>query len=218
MVDESNSYKKFKIAVLVSGSGSNLQAIIDSIQSGYIPETDISIVISSKEGVFAIERCKKHNINYVIINPKEFPDRKQWAKKMIEVLKENDVDLICMAGFLIKLEPEIIQAFPNKIINIHPSLLPKFGGKGMYGLNVHKAVLDAGEKESGCSVHFADEEFDTGPIIMQRKVPVFENDTPEILSHRVLEQEHQLYPEVIRLIKLGKVEIIDKKVIIKDNS
>lgn len=193
--------KLIKIGVLVSGRGTNLQSIIDACEnsgSSYIPGK-VVVVISNKKDAYALQRAEKHNIEALFIDRKLFLDDFSYSDKLIQELKLRNVDLVCLAGFLLKLAPNFIQAFKNRILNIHPALLPDFGGKGMYGLNVHKAVLQSGVKVTGCSVHIVDEEYDHGEIILQRKVPVLDNDTPEILANRVLEQEHKLYPEAIKL-------------------
>ena len=186
--------EKFKLAVLVSGRGSNLQAIIDNIESNYLPAS-IELVLSNTKNSFALERGKKHGLDTVFFDPKTFPNREDYELKMIEVLKSKSIDLICLAGFMQILGKKFIQAFPDKIINIHPSLLPAFPG-----LNVQKKALDHGAKFSGCTVHFVNEEVDGGPIILQSTVPVLDDDNAASLSERILEQEHIIYPEAIRLI------------------
>ena len=190
-----------KIGVLASGGGTNLQAIIDACRNKKIAAV-VAMVISNKENAFALERAKKHNIMGVFIDPKKC----DFNREAIKVLEKQNVDLVCLAGFLLKLSRVFIKKYAGKILNIHPALLPKFGGEGMYGINVHKAVLESGEKTSGCTVHFVDEKYDHGKIILQKKVKVFINDTPETLQNRVLKQEHKLYPEAI-----GKVTEVSRR-------
>lgn len=182
-----------KLAVFASGSGSNFQAIIDGIEKKEI-HAKISGLITDRPNSGAAKRAEKHQIPYVEIvekNPELF------SKIAIRQLNTWKPDLIVLAGFLRKVSDEIIHRYPNKIINIHPSLLPKYGGKGFYGLNVHKTVLEAGDHESGCTVHYVNEDYDRGEIIMQQKVNVHADDTPETLAERVLKSEHQLLPNVI---------------------
>ncbi len=173
--------KKVKVAVLVSGGGTNLQALIDKEKDGSIPEGEIIMVISSKEGAFALERAEKAGIKTAV------------AFSQREVMKELDscgAEIVVLAGYMKLLSPEIIEKYRNRIINIHPSLIPKYCGKGFYGIRVHRAVIAGGEKESGATVHYVDEGVDTGEIILQEKVPVKPSDTPEELAARVLETEH----------------------------
>lgn len=191
----SNKNKK-RIAVLVSGGGSNLQSIIDNIEQGNL-NCEISYVIADRE-CYGLERAEKHGIKNVLL------DRKVLKEKLSDEISnvfENDdekTDYIVLAGYLSILSPEFIKKWSRKIINIHPSLLPKFGGKGMYGMNVHRAVIEAKETESGCTIHFVDTGVDTGEIILQIKVPVLTDDTPEVLQKRVLEKEHVLLIEGIK--------------------
>ncbi|MBN1384491.1 MAG: phosphoribosylglycinamide formyltransferase [Elusimicrobia bacterium] len=185
---------KLRIGVLASGGGSNLQAIMDACRTGKI-DAEVVAVISNKENAFALDRARKYNIKSVFVDPKKF----NFDRKTTEVLEKQKVDLVCLAGFLMKISKEFIKKYTGRIINIHPALLPKFGGKGMYGMNVHNAVLNAGAKISGCTIHFVDEKYDNGEIILQKKVKVFKNDTPERLQRRVLKQEHKAYPEAIKI-------------------
>lgn len=191
---------KKKLAVLVSGSGTNLQAIIDATTTSLLPNAEIAIVISNKKDAYALQRAKKKGIHNLFLNPKDFSNSTEYDTKLIEIMQEYKVDLIILAGYLRILSKELVIAFSNKIINIHPALLPKFGGKGMYGEKVHEAVLQAKEKESGCTVHFVDNGVDTGPIIAQKKVPVLEGDTVQTLQKRVLAEEHKLLVESIKKI------------------
>lgn len=183
-----------KLVIFASGSGTNMQAIIDEIKAGEI-QAEIAGLIVNKPEIKAIERAKKFNIPVTVITDK---DGNSFEDKLKTQLKEWEPDLIVLAGFLKKIPNLIIKEYKNKIINIHPALLPKYGGKGYYGLNVHKAVLESGDNESGCTVHYVNEEYDKGPIIDQAKVPVQSSDTPEILAKRVLKAEHDLLPSVIK--------------------
>lgn len=189
-----------KIGVLASGNGSNLQAIINACESGVISGAKVVIVLSNHRDAYCLERARKHNIEGIFVDPKEYENTEKYSQKLSELLKEKQVELVCLAGYLLKLGNSLIKQFENKIINIHPALLPKFGGKGMYGHHVHEAVLAAGEKESGCTVHFVNEIYDSGRIILQKKVPVYDNDTPDTLAKRILEQEHKAFPEAIKIV------------------
>ncbi len=189
-----------KLAVLVSGGGSNLQAIIDEIENKNL-DAEIISVISSNKNAFALQRCEKHNINTNIINPKE-PD---FENKLILYLSEIQPDLIVLAGFMLILSEKFVHAFNGKIINIHPSLIPSFCGKGFYGLKVHEAALEHGVKITGATVHYVDEGTDTGKIILQKAVNVLDGDTPEILQKRVMkEAEWVIYPQAIAMIARGE--------------
>ncbi len=196
----------FKIAVLVSGGGTNLQAIIDAMEAGKLGDVKIVKVISNKEGAYALERAKKHGIDAECISPKAFNDRSAYFDEMIAKLKESQADLIVLAGFLVVLSKEFVKAFEGRIINIHPSLIPSFCGDGFYGLKVHEQALKRGVKVTGATVHFVDEGTDTGPIIYQKAVEVMDGDTPEILQKRVMEQaEWIILPAAIRAIAEGKI-------------
>ncbi|MCH5332667.1 MAG: phosphoribosylglycinamide formyltransferase [Agathobacter sp.] len=199
-----------KIAVCVSGGGTNLQAIMDAIDSGKIADTSIEAVISNKRDAYALERAKSHGIPAVCISPKDYESRAEFNEAFLEKLDSYAVDLVVLAGFLVVLPEEMIRRYRNRIINIHPSLIPSFCGKGFYGLKVHEAVLERGVKVTGATVHFVDEGTDTGPIIFQKAVDVQEDDTPEVLQRRVMEQaEWELLPRAIDLIAKGKVSVAD---------
>ncbi len=202
---------KLKIGVLVSGSGTNLQSIIDKSESGYIPGS-VELVISSKSGVYAIERAKNHNIPAYVVAPKNYSTKEDYEDKLIEILQSHNVDLVVLAGFIKVLSPHFVQAFAGRIMNIHPSLIPAFCGEGFYGEKVHKAVLDYGVKITGVTVHFVDEGADTGPIILQRAVPVMDDDTVETLAARVLEEEHKIYPEAVKLFAEGRLKVEGRRV------
>lgn len=199
-----------KIAVCVSGGGTNLQAIMDAIDSGKIADTSIEAVISNKRDAYALERAKSRGIPAVCISPKDYESRAEFNEAFLEKLDSYAVDLVVLAGFLVVLPEEMIRRYRNRIINIHPSLIPSFCGKGFYGLKVHEAVLERGVKVTGATVHFVDEGTDTGPIIFQKAVDVQEGDTPEVLQRRVMEQaEWELLPRAIDLIAKGKVSVAD---------
>jgi phosphoribosylglycinamide formyltransferase-1 len=191
---------KYKLAVFVTGGGTDLQSIIDSIKSGYIDNAEIALVIGSKKGIYALERAKKAGIDTEVFEVKDFPDRAQMFEAIIKKLEEKEIDFIVLAGYLLILSPNIVDRYRNRIINIHPSLIPKYCGNGFYGMRVHEAVIKAGEKESGATVHYVDEGADTGEIILQQKVPVYEDDTPQTLADRVLKLEHRLLPQAIKKI------------------
>lgn len=197
----------FKIAVLASGGGTNLQSIIDSIDSGKL-NCKIEMVIGSKVGIYALERAELKGIKSYVISKEEYGNK--TSDKILELTK-GKVDLIVLAGYLSILQGDILKEFKDKIINIHPSLIPSFCGPKMYGLKVHEAVINSGVKFTGCTVHFVNEEVDGGAIILQEIVPVYFEDTKEELQKRVLEKEHILLPEAIRLISNNKVEIINGK-------
>ena len=201
--------EKFKLAVLVSGRGSNLQAIIDSIEKNNL-EAEISLILSNVPDAYALQRGKKHGLESVFLNPKNFPSRDDYEKKMIELLQTKSIDLVCLAGFMRILGKKFIEAFSGKIINIHPSLLPAFPG-----LNVQEKALEHGAKFSGCTVHFVNEEVDDGAIILQAIVPILDEDDLQSLSDRILEQEHIIYPEAIRLIIEDNLEFSGRRVIRK---
>lgn len=196
------------IGVLVSGGGSNFEALVAAARRGEIPRADFRLLISNKPGAGALDRAARLGVPARVLDPKTFPDRPAYFDAVADALLEKGVRVVCLAGFLLKVEPNFIRRFPGRILNIHPALLPKFGGQGMYGRRVHEAVLAAGEKESGCTVHLVDEEFDHGPALARATVPVAPTDTAEGLAARVLEQEHRLYPVALRqfLEKLGKVD------------
>ncbi|MBN7773048.1 phosphoribosylglycinamide formyltransferase [Clostridium aminobutyricum] len=189
-----------RITVLVSGGGTNLQAIIDSIESGRIQGAQIGCIISSNPNAYALERAKKHRIRARVISKNEYPDMAARTEALLATLKQEETDLIVLAGYMSVLQPKLVQAYQGRIINIHPSLIPKFCGAGFYGKKVHQAVLDAGETESGATVHYVDEGVDTGEIIVQKKVPVLEGDTADTLAARVLEEEHQLLTQAINTV------------------
>ena len=204
------------IGVLVSGGGTNLQAIIDGIENNTITNTCIKVVISNNKNAFALERAAKHGIDAKAISPKDFEDREQFNEELIRVLDTYNLDLIVLAGCLVVLPEALIKKYKNKIINIHPSLIPAFCGTGYYGLKVHEKALERGVKVTGATVHFVDEGTDTGPIIFQKTVEVQDDDTAEILQKRVMEQaEWVIMPKAIDAIANGRVSIVENKVIVK---
>lgn len=195
-----------RVAVLVSGGGTNLQAIIDGVQNQTITNTEIALVISNNPNAYALERAKYAGIEAMCISPKSYGSRDEFHKVLTGTLTDAKVDLIVLAGFLVAIPPMLVEAFPGKIINIHPSLIPSFCGVGYYGLNVHEAALKRGVKVTGATVHFVDCGMDTGPIILQKAVEVEKEDTPETLQRRVMEQaEWIILPKAIDMIANGKI-------------
>lgn len=204
-----------KLAVLVSGGGTNLQAIIDAISAGKITNACISVVISNNANAYALERARAHGIEALCISPKDFESREAFNQAFLDKLNSYNVDLVVLAGFLVVLPEMMIKEYTNRIVNIHPSLIPSFCGKGFYGLKVHEGVLARGVKVTGATVHFVDEGTDTGPIILQKAVEVEQGDTPEVLQRSVMEQaEWVILPKAIDLIANGKVSVEDGHVII----
>lgn len=202
-----------KIGVMVSGGGTNLQAIIDGVANGTITNTQISVVISNNKSAYALERASQAKIPAVCVSPKDFPDRESFNCRLIEVIDSYELDLIVLAGCLVVLPQALIEKYPNKIINIHPSLIPSFCGTGYYGLKVHEKALERGVKITGATCHFVDAGTDTGPIIFQQPVAVEEGDTPQTLQQRVMEQaEWVIMPKAIDAIANGKVEVVENHV------
>ncbi len=190
-----------KIAVLVSGGGTNLQAIIDGIKNGTITNTQISVVISNNLGAYALTRARDNGIEALCVSPKDYPDRDTFNEEFLKVVDSYQVDLIVLAGFLVKIPPKMVHDYAGRIINIHPSLIPSFCGVGFYGLKVHEAALAKGVKVTGATVHYVDEGMDTGRIIMQKAVEVYDDDTPEVLQRRVMEEaEWVILPKTINML------------------
>lgn len=205
-----------KMAVLVSGGGTNLQAIIDKLEEGQITNAEISVVISNNSNAYALERAKKHGIEARCISPKQYENREAFNEALLAALQSYGVDLVVLAGCLVVIPEIMVQAYPNRIINVHPSLIPSFCGTGYYGLRVHEAVLARGAKVTGATVHFVDEGTDTGPIILQKAVEVREGDTPEILQRRVMEEaEWEIMPKAIDLIANDRIKVEDGLVKLK---
>ncbi len=206
-----------KVAVCVSGGGTNLQAIIDAIENGTITNTEIKVVISNNKNAYALERAKKHNIEGICISPKDYANRTLFNNAFLDTLDAYEVDLVVLAGFLVVIPPEMIAKYENRIINVHPSLIPSFCGTGFYGLKVHEGALERGVKVTGATVHFVDEGTDTGPIILQKAVYIENDDTAEVLQKRVMEQaEWVILPKAIDLIANGKISIVDGRAIITE--
>ncbi|MBS4015715.1 MAG: phosphoribosylglycinamide formyltransferase [Candidatus Latescibacteria bacterium] len=201
-----------KLGVLVSGSGTNLQAIIDAVEQGVL-NAELAVVISNKKDAYALERARKHQIPALFINHKDYAKREDFEQALIKELDSRNVDLVCLAGFMRVLTPYFVNHFPHRILNIHPALLP--AAKGLYGEHVHQAILDSGAKFSGCTVHFVTADVDGGPIVLQKIVPVEDDDTPLSLAERILEVEHTAYPEAVKLFSEHKLEIIGNRVKIK---
>ena len=205
-----------KIAVLVSGGGTNLQALIDAQQAGMFQNGAITAVISSKAGAYALERAAKAGIPGYVIPRKDFPTNQAMTVALVEKLKELEIDLVVLAGCMVIFTNELVEAYPNAIMNVHPALIPSFCGAGYYGLHVHEKALEYGVKLSGATVHFVTEECDGGPIIAQQAVPVLENDTPETLQKRIMEQaEWKLLPEAVSLFCQGRLSVEGRTVKIK---
>lgn len=206
-----------KMVVMVSGGGTNLQAIIDSIKNGQITNAEIAGVISNNKNAYALKRAEENGIPGRCVSPKDYASRKEFNEKLLETVEAFSPDLVVLAGFLVVIPPAMIERYRNRMINIHPSLIPSFCGKGYYGLKVHEAALARGVKVVGATVHFVDEGTDTGPIILQKAVEVQQGDTPEILQRRVMEQaEWKILPRAIDLIANGKVQVVENRTIIEE--
>jgi len=199
-----------RIAVLASGRGTNLQATIDAIEAGQL-DCRLAIVVSDRADAQALERARKHGTEAVFVDPKRYTDREAFDRAVLTLLVEHRVELVCLAGFMRILTPGFIAAYRDRIMNIHPALLPAFPG-----LHAQRRALEHGVKASGATVHFVDEGVDTGPIILQAAVPVYEGDTEETLAARILEQEHQIYPQAIQLFAEGRLELRGRRVLIRD--
>ena len=203
-----------KIAVCVSGGGTNLQAIIDGIENQTITNAEIKVVISNNKNAYALERAKQHGIEAVCISPKDYESRDAFNEEFLAKLDSYEVDLVVLAGFLVVIPPQMIKEYRNRIINIHPSLIPSFCGTGYYGLKVHEGALARGVKVTGATVHFVDEGTDTGPIIAQKAVEIKQGDTPEVLQRRIMEQaEWVIMPKAIDDIANGRIKVEEGKVI-----
>ena len=207
-----------KIAVLVSGGGTNLQALIDAEQRGELGNGKITLVIASKPGVYALERAKNANIEGKVLARKDYESISAYSKALADTMTEAGIDLVVLAGFLTIIDEQVYGAFPNRIINVHPALIPSFCGKGFYGLHVHEAALEKGVKVSGATVHIVTPECDAGPIILQRAVEVREDDTPETLQKRIMEEaEWKILPEAVKLFCESRITVENNKVYIKEN-
>ena len=204
--------KKTNIAVLVSGGGTNLQALIDAEKCGELGNGKISLVLASKEGVYALERAKQNDIPAVVLPRKEYPSIADYSKALADTLEAAGVDLVVLAGLLTIFDEQVFERFTNKILNVHPALIPSFCGKGFYGLHVHEAALEKGVKVSGATVHIVTPECDAGPIILQKAVEVREDDTPETLQKRIMEEaEWKILPEAVRLFCEGRITVKDNR-------
>ncbi|MFT5144966.1 MAG: formyltetrahydrofolate-dependent phosphoribosylglycinamide formyltransferase [Rhodothermales bacterium] len=206
-----------RLAVFASGGGSNFQAIIDAVGSGRL-DLEICLCVSNKEDAGAIERARKSGIPCLVEDPQSYSDQSEYESCLTDALASHGIDFIALAGYLRKIPSSVVNAFRHRMVNIHPALLPAHGGAGMYGQRVHKAVLAAGEGFSGATVHFVDEEYDTGAIILQDTVPVLPTDTPQALAERVLDVEHRLYPAALSLLSHSRVVVQDHRVRILENT
>ena len=205
-----------KIAVLVSGGGTNLQALIDAEARGELGCGKISLVIASKPDVYALERAKNNGIEAIVLARKEYSDIAAYSKALADTLEQKGTDLVVLAGFLTIIDEQVYERFPNKILNVHPALIPSFCGKGYYGLHVHEAALEKGVKVSGATVHIVTPECDAGPIVLQKAVAVKEDDTPETLQRRIMEEaEWKILPEAVKLFCEGRIRVENNKVYIK---
>ena len=206
---------KKRIAVLVSGGGTNLQALIDAEKAGMFGDSKISLVLASKQGVYALKRAADNGISSKVLVRKDYADIKEYSKALTDALVAENIDLVVLAGFLTIFDEQLYEAFPNRIINVHPALIPSFCGKGYYGLHVHEAALEKGVKVSGATVHIVTPECDAGPIILQKAVCVMDNDTPESLQKRIMEEaEWKILPEAVRLFCEDKLTVENNKVYI----
>lgn len=207
--------KEVKIGVLVSGGGTNLQALIDAEKRGELGAGKISLVIASKPGVYALERAQNNNIASKVLARRDYATIADYSAALVDELRENEIELVVLAGFLTIIDEQVYEAYPNRILNVHPALIPSFCGKGFYGLHVHEAALAKGVKVSGATVHVVTPECDAGPIVLQKAVEVRDDDTPEILQRRIMEEaEWKILPEAVRLFSDGKVTVKDNKVYI----
>ena len=206
-----------KIAVLVSGGGTNLQALIDAEKRGELGDGKITLVIASKPGVYALERAANAGIEGKVLARKEYESIAAYSRALADTMTEAGIDLVVLAGFLTIIDEQVYEAFPNRILNVHPALIPSFCGKGYYGLHVHEAALEKGVKVSGATVHIVTPECDAGPIVLQKAVEVKQGDTPEILQKRIMEEaEWKILPQAVRLFCDGKITVVDDKVYIKE--
>ncbi len=209
--------KTTRIAVLVSGGGTNLQALLDAQRRGKLSDGEIAVVISSKPSVYALERAEKAGVEALTVARKDYPDAESFCRALLETLEARGIDLVVLAGFLSILTPEFVRTYENRIINVHPALIPSFCGKGAYGLHVHELALEYGVKVTGATVHFVTEGADEGPIILQKAVDILPEDTPESIQRRVMEEaEWKLLPKAVALFCAGKLAVEGRKVIIKE--
>lgn len=208
--------KQTRIAVLVSGGGTNLQALIDAEKRGELGNGKISLVIASKPDVYALERAKQNDIKSIVLPRKEYDSIAKYSKALADTMEEEGTDLVVLAGFLTIIDEQVYERFPNRILNVHPALIPSFCGKGFYGLHVHEAALEKGVRVSGATVHIVTPECDAGPIVLQKAVEVKQDDTPETLQKRIMvEAEWKILPEAVRLFCEGRITVENNKVYIK---
>ena len=200
-----NNTNKFRIGVLASTKGTDLQAIIDELKDGKMPGIELAVVLSNKKNAYALERARLQEYKAIFVDPKN-KTREEYDLELAKLLKEHQVDLVVLIGYMRILTPTFVKQFPRRIINVHPALMPKFGGPGFFGSNVHEAVLAAGEKETGCTIHFVEDEVDAGEILVQEKVEVTPDDTPASLKEKVQTLEKKCYPEVIRKFAAGDID------------
>ncbi len=211
------SISPLRIAVFASGSGSNLESILNAVEDGTLQHTKVALVISNKSNARALERAGGRDIPTAVLSPNAFADESDYVDAVHRLLEANDINFIVLAGYLKKIPLALVKAYRGRMLNIHPSLLPAFGGPGMYGIKIHRAVIDQGVRWTGVTIHFVDEEYDSGPIFLQKPVAVHVSDTPEELAKRVLAVEHRIYPEALRLVEQGRVQVENGKVIIDDS-
>lgn len=210
------SRAQMKVCVMISGSGTNLQSLIDHYpdDGNTVKPARVSLVVSDNPEAFGLERARKAGIRTRIISPRDFASSEEFGMAHVRLFREEGIDLVVLAGYLKLVPGNVVSEFRNRMINIHPALLPTFGGKGMYGIRVHQAVIESGVKLSGLTIHFVDERYDHGPILLQSPVPVYFSDTPEVLAKRILEHEHRMLPFAVELIATGRVEVRGRRVFI----
>jgi len=194
---------KHRIGVLASGRGSNFESLVTATRNGFIPDAEVGLLVCNRPAAGAVQRAERLGVECLVMEPLPFADEAVYFERIADEFQRRGVTLVCLAGFLLKVHAAMLRRFPGRILNIHPALLPKYGGRGMYGRRVHEAVLRAEEKETGCTVHLIDDEYDHGPTVLQAVVPVRPGDTPETLAARVSEKEHVLYPEAVKRVLLG---------------
>ena len=207
------SARGLRLAAFASGGGSNVQAILDAVDAGTL-RAEVVLVVTDRDGIGVLDRAARHGVPSAVVRPKDFDGSEAFGEALLAVLHAHGVDFVVLAGYLKHVPPAVVRAFRHRILNVHPSLLPAFGGAGFYGRRVHEAALDYGVKWSGATVHLVDEAYDTGPIVLQEPVPVHGDDTPETLAARVLAVEHRLYPEALRLFADGRVRLDGRRVVI----
>lgn len=215
MIESMPDNLPLRIAAFASGGGSNFEAIVEAIERESMP-AEVVLCISNREDAGVFERARRHKIETIRLSPDAFPSEMEYCSQLFSLFKQYDVNFIVLAGYLRMIPAEIVRSFSGRILNIHPALLPAFGGKGMFGRHVHRAVLDYGAKWTGVTVHLVDEEYDRGPIVLQEPVPVYQDDTPETLAARVLITEHRLYPEAVRLFAENRVRVEGRRVYIEN--